>query len=76
MCTYNFKSLTPAYDSSESDDDFDKAFQPLIILLIVICSWVTLGEPTESEKQVMQAKSYISDHLITHMNLKIMVKNT
>ena len=31
MCTYNFKSLTPAYDSSESDDDFDKAFQPLII---------------------------------------------
>ena len=30
-------------------------------LLIVICSWVTLGEPTESEKQVMQAKSYISD---------------
>ena len=30
-------------------------------LLVVICSWVTLGEPTESEKQVMQAKSYISD---------------
>ena len=26
---------------------------------------MTLGEPTESEKQVMQAKSYISDHLIT-----------
>ena len=25
------KNLTPAYDSSESDDDFDKAFQPLII---------------------------------------------
>ena len=25
------KSLTAAYDSSESDDDFDKAFQPLII---------------------------------------------
>ena len=24
------KSLTPACDSSESDDDFDKAFQPLI----------------------------------------------
>ena len=23
-----FKSLTPACDSSESDDDFDKAFQP------------------------------------------------
>ena len=23
--------------------------------------FVTLGEPTESEKQVMQAKSYISD---------------
>ena len=30
-------------------------------LLTVVCSWVTLGEPTESEKQVMQAKSYISD---------------
>ena len=26
------KCLTPACDSSESDDDFDKAFQPLIIL--------------------------------------------
>ena len=25
------KSLTPACDSSESDDDFDEAFQPLII---------------------------------------------
>ena len=25
------KSLTAAYDSSESDDDFDKAFQSLII---------------------------------------------
>ena len=25
------KSLTPAHDSSESDHDFDKAFQPLII---------------------------------------------
>ena len=56
------KSLTPACDSSESDDDLDKAFQPLnFILLIVICSWVTLGEPTEREKQVVQAKSYISD---------------
>ena len=26
-----------------------------------VTHWVTLGEPTESEKQVMQAKSYISD---------------
>ena len=25
------QSLTPVCDSSESDDDFDKAFQPLII---------------------------------------------
>ena len=25
------ESLTPAYDSSESDDDFNKAFQPLIV---------------------------------------------
>jgi len=25
------KSLTPVCDTSESDDDFDKAFQPLII---------------------------------------------
>ena len=41
-----------------------------------MCSWVTLDEPTESEKQEMQANSFISDHLITHMNLKIMVKNT
>ena len=32
-----------------------------LLLLIVICSWVTLGEPTEGEKQVMLAKSYISD---------------
>ena len=24
------KSMTPASDSSESDDDFDKAFQPLL----------------------------------------------
>ena len=38
-----------------SDDDFHKAFQPLIT------DNMTLGEPTESEKQVMQAKSYISD---------------
>ena len=42
------KSLTPAYDSSESDDDFDKAFQPLIV-----DSNMTLDEPTESEKQVL-----------------------
>ena len=52
------KSLTPACDSSE-DDDFDKAFQPLTIDSNMF--FVTLGEPTESEKQVMQAKSYISD---------------
>ena len=49
------KNLTPACDSSESDDDFDKAFQPLIIDCNMF--FVTLGEPTE----VMQAKSYISD---------------
>ena len=29
--------------------------------MIVICSWLTLSEPTENEKQVVQAKSYISD---------------
>ena len=29
--------------------------------MIVIISWVTLSEPTEREKQVIQAKSYISD---------------
>ena len=53
------KSLTPSCDRSESDDDLDKAFQPLIIDINMFI--VTLGEPTESEKQVMQAKSYISD---------------
>ena len=42
-----------------SDEDFDKAFQPLIIDSNMF--FVTLGEPKESEKQVMQAKSYISD---------------
>ena len=53
------KSLTPACDSSESDNDFEAAFQPLIIDSNMF--FVTLGEPTQSEKQVMQAKSYISD---------------
>ena len=52
------KSFSPACDSSESDDDFDKAFQPLIIDSNMF--FVTLGEPTETEKHVMQAKSYIS----------------
>ena len=51
------KSLTLACDSCESDDDFDKAFQPLIIDSNMF--FVTLGEPTEREKHVMQAKSYI-----------------
>ena len=56
------KSLTPAAcDSSKSDDDFDKAFQPLIIIIDSNMFFVTLGEPTESEKQLMHAKSYISD---------------
>ena len=53
------KSLTPACDSGESDDDFDKAFQPLFADNNIF--FVALGEPTESEKQVMQAKSNISD---------------
>ena len=53
--------MTPACDSSESDDDFDKAFQPLIIDSNIVMFFVTLGEPKESEKQVMQDKSYISD---------------
>ena len=30
-CKELIKSLTPAYNSSESDHDFDKTFQPLII---------------------------------------------
>ena len=56
------KSITPACDSSQSasDDDFDNTFQPLIDSNMF---FVTLGEPTESEKQVMQAKSHISDSL-------------
>ena len=62
------KSLTPACDSSESDDDFDKAFQLLIIDSNMF--FVTPGEPAESEKHVMQAKSSISGSLITHMNFK------
>ena len=62
------KSLTPAYDSSESDDDFDKAFQPLIIDSNMF--FVTLGEPTESEKQVMWAKSYISNSFDYSRNFK------
>ena len=53
--------MTPACDSSESYDDFDKAFHPFIIIDIMF--FVTLGEPTEREKQVMQAKSHISDSL-------------
>ena len=54
------KSLTPAYcDSGESDDDFDKAFQRLVIDGNLF--FVALGETTESEKQVMQPKSNISD---------------
>ena len=54
------KSLTTACASGESDDDdFDKAFQPLIVDSNMFL--VALGEPTESEKQVMWAKSNISD---------------
>ena len=54
------KSMTTSCDSSESDDDdFNKAFQPLIIDSNMF--FVTLDEPTESEKQAMQVKSYISD---------------
>ena len=55
------KNLTPACDSRESDDDFNQAFQPLIDSNMF---FVTLGEPTESGKQVMLAKSYISDSFI------------
>ena len=40
------KSLTPACDSNESDHDFNKAFQPLIVNSNMF--FVTLGEPTES----------------------------
>ena len=66
MCNYNFYrwchdqfNKNTDGDSGESDDDFDKAFQPLIIDSNVF--FVALGEPTESEKQVIQAKSNISD---------------
>ena len=38
------KSLTPTCDSSDSDHDFDKDFQPLIIDSNMF--FVTLGEPT------------------------------
>ena len=49
------KNMTPA---CKSDNDFDKAFQPLIIDSNMF--FVILGEPKESEKQVKQAKSYIA----------------
>ena len=52
------KSITTEIDSDSSDDDFAKAFQPLIDTDM---SFVTLDEPTESEKHAMQTKSYISD---------------
>ena len=50
--------MTTEIDSDSSDDDFAKAFQPLIDTDM---SFVTLDEPTESEKHAMQTKSYISD---------------
>ena len=37
------QSLTPACDSSQSDDDFDKAFQPLIIAAHRWLSWLSIG---------------------------------
>ena len=52
------KSKTTEIDSDSSDDDFAKAFQPLIDTDM---SFVTLDEPTENEKHAMQTKSYISD---------------
>ena len=50
--------MTTEIDSDSSDDDFAKAFQPLIDTNMF---FVTLDEPTESEKHAMQTKSYISD---------------
>ena len=50
--------MTTEIDSDSSDDDFAKAFQPLIDTDM---SFVTLDEPTESEKHAMQTKCYISD---------------
>ena len=50
--------MTTEIDSDSSDDDFAKAFQPLIDTDM---AFVTLDEPKESEKHAMQTKSYISD---------------
>ena len=50
--------MTTEIDSDSSDDDFAKAFQPLIDTNMF---FVTLDEPTESEKHAMPTKSYISD---------------
>ena len=50
--------MTTEINSDSSDDDFAKAFQPLIDTNMF---FVTLNEPTESEKHAMQTKSYISD---------------
>ena len=50
--------MTTEIDSDSSDDDLAKAFQPLIDTNMF---FLTLDEPTESEKHAMSTKSYISD---------------
>ena len=42
--------MTTEIDSDSSDDDFAKAFQPLIDTNMFL---VTLDEPTENEKHAM-----------------------
>ena len=58
----SFKEMIDAlhksiYNTSDSDDDFDQAFQPLNTDIY----FDTLNEPSEREKQCMEVKSYISD---------------
>ena len=50
--------MTAGIDGDSSDDDFAKAFQ---LLIDTNMFFVTLDEPTESEKHAMQTKSFISD---------------
>lgn len=59
----SFKEIVDAIhkttiDSSDSDDDFDEAFKPLDNTDLYFS---TLDEPTENEKQSMQAKYFMSD---------------
>ncbi|KAL9951170.1 hypothetical protein ACROYT_G043787 [Oculina patagonica] len=59
----SFKEMVDAIhnrtiNSCDSDDDFDEAFKPLDNTYLY---FTTLDEPTESEKQFMETKCFLSD---------------